>query len=367
MKEYFSHSYTVIVVLLFALLASGCQTSRTDSVNLLLQSDNPTMVSFPLMAASQIYDFSADAQLPMQISIVPITRDLTYTAELRDDHGSVLATVASTSIQNAVLTVNPGAQRYQVAIKSDNTTSQGILSVQVSRTNFAPNPTAIKTTPQTPIVVPYQAVALNTTALTSNNTYVPCSVSSSTGVSVNLRSGPGTEYSIVGALDYGTALSVTGTSTNGWHQVIADGQYAWVSGTVTTVVGTCDNLPDVTPASANTTTNGIINLAIADTGWGSVYEKIASSDVNFGDLIIVTAPTLTTTRRYEEFTITLLCSGTGTDYLRWGAVEKPSLKCGGSIVLPLTTAYNQQQIAVTLLQSTVPVEVQYTLMASRHT
>src|SRR6266404_729808 len=120
MKEKFAHQFTVIFMVMVMLAAGGCQSGRADSLNLLLQSDSPTMVSFPLMAASQIYDFSADAQLPMQISLVPITRDLAYTAELRDEHGSVMATVSSRAIQDAVLTIDPGTQHYQVAIKSDN-------------------------------------------------------------------------------------------------------------------------------------------------------------------------------------------------------------------------------------------------------
>src|SRR5437764_7412412 len=105
MKEKFAHKLILIFIITVVLLAAGCQSGRADSVNLLLQADSPTMVSFPLMAASQIYDFSADAQLPMQVSLVPITHDLAYTAELRDDRGSVMATVASSAIQDAVLTV----------------------------------------------------------------------------------------------------------------------------------------------------------------------------------------------------------------------------------------------------------------------
>ena len=85
MKEKLAHKVILMFTVLVVLVAAGCQSGRADSVNLLLQSDSPTMVSFPLMAASQIYDFSADAQLPMQISLVPITSNLAYTAELRDE------------------------------------------------------------------------------------------------------------------------------------------------------------------------------------------------------------------------------------------------------------------------------------------
>jgi hypothetical protein len=361
MKEKFAHIFTVMFVVVVMLLVASCQSGRADSVNLLLQSDSPTMVSFPLMAASQVYDFSADVQSPMQISLVPITRDLAYTAELRDEQGHVMASVSSKAIQDAVLTIDPGTQHYQVAIKSDNTTLQGIISMQVSRVGVTTSPAAIKAAVvvPTPTVVPYEPIAL-----TIPNASVPCSASSSSGVSVNLRNGPGTEFGIVGTLVYGTSLSVSGKSNNGWFQVVDNGQLVWVSGSVTALGGNCDSLADVTPANLNVN-NGMVQLVIADNGWGSVYENIASTDINPSKLITVSAPTLTATRQYQEFTLTLVCSGTGTEGLRWGAAEKPTLKCGSSVVMPLTTAYRQQVIAVTMPPTMVSNTVQYTLMASR--
>jgi SH3 domain-containing protein len=231
--------------------------------------------------------------------------------------------------------------------------------VQVSRANVTTSPAAIKAASvvPTPIVVPYQSVAL-----TIPNASAPCSASSSSGVSVNLRNGPGTTFGIVGTLVYGTSLSVYGQSNNGWYQVIDNGQLVWVSSSVTALGGNCDNLPDVTPADLN---NGTLQLVIADNGWGSVYENIASTDVNPSELITVSAPTLTATQHYQEFTLTLVCSGTGTEGLRWGAAEQPTLKCGSSVVMPLTTAYREQVIAVTMPPMAASNNVQYTLMASR--
>jgi predicted component of type VI protein secretion system len=357
MKEKFAQLTTIVFVIMVVFIG-GCQFGRADSVNMLLQPDSPTMVSFPLLAASQIYAFAADAQQPIQISLVPITHNLSYTAELRDDHGTVMATVSSSAIQNAVLTVSPGDQHYQVAIKSDNTNIQGMLSMQVIRTTTTNTDAVVRAASvQTPVIVPFQSVVS-----TSNDAYVPCSASSSTGVSVNLRSGPGMNYGIVGTLVYGTALTVSGQSQNGWYQVVENGQYVWVSASVTTLAGDCQNLPDVTPPNLNT---GTSKLVIADNGWGSLNESINSTDANPNDLIVVTDPLLSTNQHYEEFTLTLICSGDGADLLRWGAAEKPTLKCGSSVVLPMTGSYQQQVIAVTLPYSSVSSAVQYTLMAVR--
>ncbi len=357
MKEKFAHLLALVLVIM-VVLVGGCQSGRADSVNMLLQPDSPTMVSFPLLAASQIYAFTADTQQPIQISLVPITHNLSYTAELRDDHGSIMATVSSNAIQNAVLTVAPGDQHYQVAIKSENTSIQGMLSMQVVRTTTTNTDAVVKAASvQSPIVVPFQSIAS-----TSNDAYVPCSASSSTGVSVNLRSGPGMDFGIVGALVYGTALTVSGQSQNGWYQVVDNGQYVWVSGSVTMLGGNCQNLPDMTPANLST---GTSQLVIADNGWGSLNENLISTDANPNDLIVVSDPTLNTNQHYEEFTLTLICSGDGAENLRWGAAEKPTLKCGSSVVLPMTGSYQQQVIAVTLPYSSVSSTVQYTLMAVR--
>ena len=182
-------------------------------------------------------------------------------------------------------------------------------------------------------------------------------------MSVNLRNGPGTQFGVVGTLVFGTALSVIGQSNNGWYQVIDNGQLVWVSSSVSALSGNCDGLPDVTPATIN---SGTLALQIADNGWGSIYENIASTDVNPSELITVSAPTLTT-QQYQEFTLTLVCSGTGTEGLRWGAMEKPTLKCGNSVVMPLTTRFREQVIAVTMPPTTANNTVQYTLMASRKT
>lgn len=362
MKGTLAHLYLLIVTLAVGLVAGGCQAGREDSVNLLLQPDSPTMVSFPLMAAAQIYAFTADAQLPMQISLVPITRNLTYTAELRDERGGVMATVASSAIQDAVLTVDPGSQRYTVVIKSDNNTLQGILSVQVARSGgVSANIAAMKAAVPTPEIVPFQPVAIvNTPAA-----YEPCAAASSTGVSVNLRSGPGTEFGVVGTLVYGTVLSVYGKSNNGWYQVIENGQLFWVAGSVTSITGDCAALPDVTPPTLQPVDSSV-RLVIADNGWGSVNENVDSAATNSNDLIVISSPTVdSTAQHYQEFTLTLLCSGSGAEGLRWGAIEAPSLKCGGSVVMPLTEAYREQMIAVTLPQSSTYSEVQYTLMAAR--
>ena len=55
------------------------------------------------------------------------------------------------------------------------------------------------------------------------NSYYKC-----TGSDVNIRSGPGTQYTIVGTLNYGTKVYVYSIS-NGWAKISLGGIYRYVS------------------------------------------------------------------------------------------------------------------------------------------
>ena len=46
---------------------------------------------------------------------------------------------------------------------------------------------------------------------------------------VNVRTGAGTGYAIVGSLGYGSVVNVYGTSA-GWYMIIYGGYYRWIAG-----------------------------------------------------------------------------------------------------------------------------------------
>lgn len=74
-----------------------------------------------------------------------------------------------------------------------------------------------------------------------------CTVTSNAGGSVNVRSGNGTQYIIVGTLPLGQAYPVLGQNTsNGiWYQINLNGALGWVSAAVTRTDGNCSALPFV--------------------------------------------------------------------------------------------------------------------------
>lgn len=83
----------------------------------------------------------------------------------------------------------------------------------------SPPPSAISTLPPSP------------TALPPTATSTPLAPQVSSATTVNVRTGPGTIYSIAGSLQPGTLLPVTGRNQDSsWWQVqLADGQSGWVA------------------------------------------------------------------------------------------------------------------------------------------
>jgi uncharacterized protein YraI len=357
-----------LILCLFILLVAGCQIARETGISIGLEPNNPTLVSFPLIAASQIYAFSADSTLPTQITLSPITPNLDYTAELRDSSGNMVATLIGSNLTNAMLTVAPGQGLYEVAIKSEKQDSIGMLSVQVARSTSNPitTTTAFKSAST---INPAMNTALQPVAYIPNTLETTCAARSSVANNVNIRSGPGTTYAVIGMLANGATILVTGQSAAGWFQVESGEETGWVSGSVVALEGQCSALPDVTPTGGQNTVAqaGVFDLKVDRDGWGNVSNQLIYSDVNRRHLILLAVTNMTSDPpdNYREFTLTLLCNGTGVDYIRWGAPENPTRSCGGSVVMPITMTYNQQWIAVTLPDASAYSDVHYTLMTSR--
>ncbi len=81
-----------------------------------------------------------------------------------------------------------------------------------------------------------------------------CTVTSTAGGAVNVRSGPGTGFLIVGSLPLGTAAPVIGQNGDGgfaWFEINLNGLVGWVSASVARTEGDCSAVPFVSaPANA---------------------------------------------------------------------------------------------------------------------
>ena len=72
---------------------------------------------------------------------------------------------------------------------------------------------------------------VETTALTTHGKQVVV-----TGISVNIRKGPDTQYDRITTLSNGTTLEYVATAMNGWFAVVIGNQVGWVSGTFSKVI-----------------------------------------------------------------------------------------------------------------------------------
>lgn len=353
------------LVFLWTFFLAGCQAGRESQIMTWLQPDNLMYVDVPAYDSTQLYSFQANPTAPTQLTLRPLTTDVRYDAEVRDEQGTVVATLGG-AMRNAVMTLDPDDGLYEIAIQSKSNNPAGMLTLLLGSQTLRPVPD-YRTVTASAVVQPQTNVQpLNFTAPLDSSV---CSVSSNTGGNVNIRNGPGINYDVVGSLALGQSLTVTGQTQDGWYQATLNGQPVWVSGSVVSLYGACNQLPDVTPAQTVVSQPDVDNLQLVvdRDGWGNLSETLSYQEVDSQDLILMTVTNLTTVApdNYREFSLTLLCSGTGVDFIRWGAPDQPTHRCGSSIVLPSTPTYNQQWIAVALPDKSGLSDVSYMLYVEK--
>lgn len=139
--------------------------------------------------------------------------------------------VVQVNVQPTPEAVVAASQANAVAVLNTPTTT----SEQVVATESAPVTTTTTTTNTT--------VVTTTTAITPTATPVPLSPVTNPQVvassALNVRSGPGTDYPIIAALQQGEIANITGKNTNGdwWEIALANGQTGWVFGSLVTTAG----------------------------------------------------------------------------------------------------------------------------------
>lgn len=101
---------------------------------------------------------------------------------------------------------------------------------------------------------------------------------------VNVRTGPGTSYSIVGYAARGTTVQTTGTTSGGWTQVIWSDAARWISSSYLTTPGSDGDQSAAASAGTatvvgqvRTTTN--VNMRTEGTSSASVYGVLPANSV----------------------------------------------------------------------------------------
>ncbi len=119
-------------------------------------------------------------------------------------------------------------------------------TVRVSATPFT-SPTPLPTRTYTPTVTPIPPTATNTFTPTATEPVIGSVNSLQT---VNIREGPGTEFSAIEALVPGTGVEVIGQNTEGtWYEVLLEsGERGWISAALLRLQPTTTPFPTFTPS-----------------------------------------------------------------------------------------------------------------------
>ncbi len=157
------------------------------------------------------------------------------TSQLVDNNGSVVATSFGGAIDGLNLVLDSGD--YGMTLVGNNLANTITAGVQVMPAAAA-NLTAL----QLPAATEAPVVVSAATALPPETVAVACNATVA-GTSVNLRSGPGTGYNVLGYGYQNETYPVGGTNPQqNWVVVGLPSGSAWVSKSLVNIDGSCDNL-----------------------------------------------------------------------------------------------------------------------------
>lgn len=203
-------------------------------------------VDTPSLTLSQEHALQLDAANPggnVQFNIPASTTGVvtsTYfganvTSQLVDNNGAVVATSFGGTIDGLNLVLDSGT--YGMTLLGNNLPNSITAGVQVM-----PAEAAGMVALQLPAATEAPAIVSDTTTAAPETVAVACNASIA-GTSVNLRSGPGTGYNVLGYGYQNETYPVGGVNPEqNWVVVGLPSGSAWVSKSLVTLDGGCDNL-----------------------------------------------------------------------------------------------------------------------------
>lgn len=181
----------------------------------------------------QYYNFSSDPLSDTALQIDALSENQ-FVVELFDGSGG-LVTIIDGGVTSTCIALPPGDSQYELSIVPADRSAEGLYSLSLnSGTCGASGGQTLRPT-VSPVTTPEVGAP--------DDAGAGCTASSSTNI--NIRSGAGTDYSVVGTLFAGQSIAVTGQTANGWYAVESSSVQGYVSASVVTLSGSCDNLPAV--------------------------------------------------------------------------------------------------------------------------
>ncbi len=206
--------------------------------------NTPMTSSVDATTTTRSFGFNADPSQPLTLRVTSVSIAGGPAVTLADGTtGEVLGSSGPRLLETS-FRIPPGNGIYQVQIDYGNTSpfEQFIIALESSNGTTS-GPTAEPSIPPPPgataTLVPTATDTLIALPVTG-----PCVVASAGADRVNIRSGPGTGYSIITQITLTQIIPVTGRlGDNTWFQVSVSGLIGWVSTSVVRIGGDCGGVP----------------------------------------------------------------------------------------------------------------------------
>ena len=335
---------------------------------------------------AQTFALQGDLESAITVQILPLDGE-PFSVEIYDSAGMLLAVINGVVAQ---IELPPGDGEFRIVVDALDSAS---VQISVGSTSSLVESVSPQSTEE----------VTNATPLSPN----ACTVSS--GNNVNVRSGAGTEFSILGTMRNNTLAEAR--TSNGWIQIPFQGQAGYVFAEIVVLGGNCSNLDIIEVETSSDSTSPTATATISDmtatstsadsrqptatvtqaapTATGAVQEAPTDSDplsfaidrANGGSFTqtvsypggdnrdrITTTVSLNQNPPNNEVTLnlTLTCSGTGIENIRWtrSSPNAGQHNCGDTIEWRYTYTQATMDFYVFFADGSPASHVTYTLVAN---
>ncbi len=209
-------------------------------------SDNaPSETTLDATVQSQVFSVQANPDSMTTVTISSNTPGFEFTAVVRNNNGQTIATFVGNDTQPILATIPQGTGTFDIEVRPSIPATQGNIQVTiglVTQTDAPVPPPPTATVDAPPATTEEAPGPIATEEVTD-----ACRAVNASNNAVNVRSGPGTAYNIVGTFQPNTERAVIGVNTaTGWYVITTttSGQ-GWVLNTLVTLVGNCSGLTEI--------------------------------------------------------------------------------------------------------------------------
>lgn len=332
----------VLVAVGFLALRAYTSPTRANTPITPLERSAAVTVDLPSGSRERWYSFSASPHVETRVQFRAERADFAFAAELRDSSGRQVALLNSAHLHDDTFIIEPGSERYQLALSAADPEADGKVEVVVD-----------EMLPPTPEPEPLETF---------------CGMISAFAPGVRVYNSPDLEDESSSALMVGAMIEVAGQRRGGWYLADIDGRAGWLPKNAIRLYGACDRVPIVLDPA--------IPLAPADVepyivsldrdGDSRLRERISYPGDDTRDFVWINVMNMynQSPANYREIAFVLVCDGVGVENVRWGAPDAPDHRCGEVLTLPFTYEYNLQPVVVTFAEGVEQSYIEYELIAA---